>query len=546
MKISKQFVTVGDRRVLVRHAGHGPALVLLHQSPQNSRAMIPWIERLAANYAVFAPDTPAFGESDPLPLSQPEIPDYAAAVAKLLDRLGIERAILFGVHTGAVIALRTALDFPEKVVALVCDGYARFSTTEREALLAHYLPPFEPTWDGSHLIWLLARMREQHLFFPWHDHSQPARLSYPSPAPAHLHDDVMHLLDAGDSYRTGYRAPFLYDDATAAARLKVPAHIYYRAEDVLAPHLQRLPLLPSHVMAETVRGGPSALVAKADAVFAAHAAGATALDAGKCVEAAKAAGRSILATPEGDLGYRLVAGCGSEVVLHLHDIGSPVCVPVTRELAAITVLPDLPGHGASRDWPHEHCSPDRVAIALLALLDSLGLDRVSIFAVGGSGAIGAELAKLLGARAARLTLQNPLSLNAAERGQFLELLPDLTPTSAGSHLMAAWNFARLKYLFWPWLPQDGQAARQVMAPSPRRVHSDVVEIFRAGACFHALWRDVLTPDMARLLSQLAIPVDVLAAPEHEYVRLATRLAASAGLLAADTTGPSDGWKSWHK
>lgn len=112
-------------------------------------------------------------------------------------------------------------DFPEKVVALVCDGYARFSTTEREALLAHYLPPFEPTWDGSHLIWLLARMREQHLFFPWHDHSQPARLSYPSPAPAHLHDDVMHLLDAGDSYRTGYRAPFLYDDdATAAARLR--------------------------------------------------------------------------------------------------------------------------------------------------------------------------------------------------------------------------------------------------------------------------------------------------------------------------------------
>ena len=63
--IISQFVQLGERKVFLRAAGQGPTLLLLHQSPQNSRALIPWIERLSANYAVFAPDTPGFGYSDP-------------------------------------------------------------------------------------------------------------------------------------------------------------------------------------------------------------------------------------------------------------------------------------------------------------------------------------------------------------------------------------------------------------------------------------------------------------------------------------------------
>ena len=83
-KIREQFVQVNGRHVLVRYAGRGPAILLLHQSPQNSRALIPWIERLAQSYAVLAPDTPGFGFSDPPPLAQPTIPDYAAALNALL------------------------------------------------------------------------------------------------------------------------------------------------------------------------------------------------------------------------------------------------------------------------------------------------------------------------------------------------------------------------------------------------------------------------------------------------------------------------------
>ena len=47
---------------------------------------------------------------------------YAADLAGLLDSLGVEQAVIFGVSWGGVTALRFALDFPEKVAALVLDS----------------------------------------------------------------------------------------------------------------------------------------------------------------------------------------------------------------------------------------------------------------------------------------------------------------------------------------------------------------------------------------------------------------------------------------
>ena len=129
VKVHAQFVQVGERRVFVRHAGCGPALVVLHQSPQSSASMQPWFERFAATHAVFAPDTPGFGRSDPLPRAQPTIPDFAQALGELLQALGLQRVPLYGVHSGAAIAARLALDQPQRVAALVCDGLSGSPST---------------------------------------------------------------------------------------------------------------------------------------------------------------------------------------------------------------------------------------------------------------------------------------------------------------------------------------------------------------------------------------------------------------------------------
>lgn len=542
-KIREQFIQVQARHVMVRYAGRGPALMLLHQSPQNSRALVPWIERLASHYSVFAPDTPGFGYSDPLPLAQPTIPDYAAALNALLEKLGIDRVLVYGVHTGAVTALRFALDYPNRVAALVCDGYARFDAAERQSLLGDYLPPFEPKWDGSHLLWLFARFREQNLFFPWNTPTQAARLAYPLPSTAKLHSDVMDVLDAGDGYRIGYRAPFLYDDPTAAARLAVPSTIFYRAEDVLEPHLTRLPPLPEHVTAERIEGGPAALIAKCDAVFQRFAANAAIVDSEVVIDAAKSSTRFILHVDNGPLACRRYAGDTSCAEIYLHDIGTSAVMPGDAKQGAFVLVPDLPNHGASRGWKSDAVTIETSAKAILSVADKLNLSNITIRASGGACAIAALLAKHLSARCATLILVDPLPLNKAEREQFLQSLPDLTPVATGAHLIAAWNWSRLQHLFWPWLISDANAAREVDAPSSYRVHADVVEMVRASESFAVLWASALNADLESIMAKLDCVIRVSCGGEAERVRLAERLVTRLNLNPTDSA--VKGMRQWQ-
>jgi pimeloyl-ACP methyl ester carboxylesterase len=544
-QITEQFVEVGERRVFVRASGTGPALLLLHQSPQNSRALIPWIERLAERYAVFAPDTPGFGLSDPLPLAQPAIPDYAAALDRLLEKLGIARAMVYGVHTGAVTGLRFALDFPARVALLVCDGYARFDAAERQRLLGDYLPPFEPSWDGTHLLWLWARFREQNLFFPWNIPTREARLAYPAPTTAKLHSDVMDVLDAGDGYRAGYRAPFLYDDATAAARLNVPARLFYRVEDVLSAHLTRLPALPANVTARTIDGGAAALIAACDVEFAAFASGSASgcvsVHASEVIAHAAADSRFVEVTPHGSLAFLARQRNGDESDLFLADVGTPASIPPDTPAGRGVLAPELPGHGASPHWQTDTVSVQNIAAAIALVVKKRGHSHVTIRALGGAAAIAVCLAEQLGTACKHLCLIDPIVLDAGEREQFLARLPNTTPHDTGAHLVAAWNWARMRHLFWPWRAADGAAARMVDAPAPARVHAEVVEITRAGPLWHALWREVLQFDVVSSAARCNCPIEVVSSADAECVRIATRLATQLQLQSRATAGQT----SWH-
>ena len=113
--IEHRFVACGERRVMVRRAGSGPPVVLLHESPRSSAAFIPMIEALAERFTVIAPDTPGYGGSDPLDLHRPQIADYADALEEVVDALGLERLALFGRHTGAAIAIEFANRYPAQV-----------------------------------------------------------------------------------------------------------------------------------------------------------------------------------------------------------------------------------------------------------------------------------------------------------------------------------------------------------------------------------------------------------------------------------------------
>lgn len=545
--VHRQFVQVGARRVLLRCAGQGPAVVLVHQSPQNGRAMEPWIHRLATRYAVFAPDTPGYGHSDPLPLAAPGMADYASALRDLLDALGLQRVLLFGMHTGAAIATQTALCHPGRVAGLVCDGLALFDEDERAAILAGYLPPLEPSWDGGHLRWLFARLREQHLFFPWFDGTRAHRLHYPLPSAERVHEGVMDLLDAGDGYRLAYRASFVHDPVEALRALQPPARFFYRRADVLAHCAARCPVLPPQAKALVLQGEEDELVQRCDEVFAAWASQASLADSAVALRAALSPTRHVLQLGGFALAFHLTAASANggdaagAVTLHIPDIGRAATPPDAG--AGLGIALEWPGHGASGagaliDGRAPVTMPALAGAVDAALDQLLGTQRpmaatapLHLQAEGGGCALAVELARQLGPRCTSLRLHNPLPLDDAERAQFLVGLPQLTHKEHGMALLAAWDWVRLSQLFWPWLPPGPTAVIEVPSPDPVRVHAQVREVLRAGPLHAALWQAALHTPLAPALQAWGGAVHIVASVDAEHPRLAQRLAQACGLQA---------------
>ncbi len=103
--------------------GSGPLVVLLPGNTASSAHMRGDVDRLAARYRAVALDLPGTGQSDRIE----RWPDDwwglgAEAAAALIDHLGAVPAIALGTSGGGVIALRLALDAPERVRAVVADS----------------------------------------------------------------------------------------------------------------------------------------------------------------------------------------------------------------------------------------------------------------------------------------------------------------------------------------------------------------------------------------------------------------------------------------
>ncbi len=138
-------------------AGEGESLLLLHQTG-SSRQFGKLMPLLAERYRTFAPDNLGSGNSDPLPPNV-QIADLARSMVHFMDFLGIEKAHIFGFHTGNKIATEMAAAWPSRVDRLILCGQTHSIMAEHEALNAALKPlvessirKFEPEPDGQHLI----------------------------------------------------------------------------------------------------------------------------------------------------------------------------------------------------------------------------------------------------------------------------------------------------------------------------------------------------------------------------------------------------------
>lgn len=121
-------VDVGEVDLRVRHAGEGPAVLLVHGHPRTGAT---W-HRVApllveAGFRVVCPDMRGYGRSGKARLlpdhSQQSKRAVAADLVTLMRQLGPETYAVAGHDRGCYVALRAALDHPQVVTRLaVMDG----------------------------------------------------------------------------------------------------------------------------------------------------------------------------------------------------------------------------------------------------------------------------------------------------------------------------------------------------------------------------------------------------------------------------------------
>lgn len=439
--VRSSFIDVEGVSLRVRTAGQGPAMLLIHQAPISARTMESRIERLKKDFFCLAPDLPGLGESDELTGGLVTVERLARTILGLLARLGIERVVAYGQHTGALVATELAIVAPERVAGVLIGGFPIYTTEESAQRVTTYAPPLAaPDWSGGHLSWLWYRYREQFVYWPWNSKEPRIRATCAIPSTQFLQAGAAEIAARHASYAAIYHAAFDYDAEGALRRVKVPLHFILDLADSLSlkielaaaanPALRRwhaptaeIEATEHRVALEVAHGLPvvsadlsgSASERRVDLVWDRGAVRLWRLNAG--------AGRPCLIMPPFPAGPRAIL----PEVAHVLD----------RELL-LTEFLELPEPGREAEWV------DGFGRAIRPLIADSGL---CIAAAGGACAVASALFVALGEKARQLVL-----LDQDDRGDGTPFDPTLC--SSGGHLLRLWDRLRFERMRPPRATPD--------------------------------------------------------------------------------------------
>lgn len=173
---TESFVEVPGGRLFVVDEGEGPPILLLHAGIAALQAwdtLVP--ELIAAGYRTIRYDLRGFGRSETqvVPFS-----NRADAIA-VLDALGVGRACLVGNSMGGQIAIDTAVEYPDRVAALVAlgAGLGGFdgSLTPEELEVEEAVEALEAAGDIEALVAAQVRLWGDGVLAPEGRMAEPAR-----------------------------------------------------------------------------------------------------------------------------------------------------------------------------------------------------------------------------------------------------------------------------------------------------------------------------------------------------------------------------------
>ena len=516
--IRRAFLTVGDRQVHVRAVGSGPPALFIHSSPTNGSFVVPDMLAQADRYTCFAFDTPGFGLSDPLPLTEMTVADLADATAEAMAALGLPPVPVYGTHSGAAIALELGFRHPGRVTGLVLDGLPVFTAEELARFESIYFAPLIPDPLGGHLTATWTRFRDQTTWFPWYarHHSAHNEIDLNDPEAIHRWTEMFYA--AAPHYRTAYRAAIHYSDAglTAAAGVTVPTVFTATTTDMLHPHLERLPRRQGVEVVEIGRDGTAKhpLTAR---MFARFGGG---MEAPVLPAALVSSARVRRQFTMDGLRPQLVRYAGDRaapVTLLLHDApgSGAILEPRMAELAKdyFVVVPDLPGSGDSAGLPAEAEIADYAA-AMWRLLDAVDIRTVAIEGRGFGASLAVEMAASQSDRTRSLAVDGLLLPEPAERAALAaRYAPPIVVEPDGAHWYRLWLRLRDSLVWWPWFDTRRAAYRRVAADfDAARLHAWTVEVMKQRDTTHHFVNAALRHDAGARLADIACQAVRIAEP----------------------------------
>lgn len=239
--IRRGFVDVQGGQVHYRMVGQpaGIPLVLMHPSPGSGLMLAPLLQATGKYMWTIALDTRGNGDSEPLS-GVPEIEDFADAAWEAIDGLGIDRCYLLGSHTGASIAVEASLQQPTRVRGLIIDNMGLWSEERRGSHILNNSPQRSPDEFGSQFHWAWHYCRDQYLFSPWYEARNENRRNIDLPSPKTMHEFVVEVLKAVETYHMSYSAAARYPKREKLARIRVPTIVSSNNRDPLIRYIDEL------------------------------------------------------------------------------------------------------------------------------------------------------------------------------------------------------------------------------------------------------------------------------------------------------------------
>jgi pimeloyl-ACP methyl ester carboxylesterase len=540
--LRRRIVQLPGRRVHMRTAGNGPRLLLIHGSPANSEYFLQLIPDLADRYACIAPDTPGFGESDPV-MGTASIAALALATGELIEHLECAPCLVFGSHTGAAIALELAALRPELVSSVILDGLPMFTVAEDAELFRGYFEPLVPDERGGHYARTWTRIRDMFIWFPWTAHD-PARLNGSDlPPPTTTHRWVSMLYQAAPHYAQPYRAAIAYGARArvAAATQTRPALYLAHDRDMLYPHLERLPTLKHNDRIAGVSSAPGVWLQAVRDGLARHVA-AEKVASGAVSNCQQSSSDFFIDLPYGQLRMRRFGADGGAPLLLLHDApGSGLMLaPLAEALAAHATVwvPDLPGCANSAPLPTTAPTLGDYVAALLPWLSQFAATPVIVYGRG----CGAALALALAARATRsvaaLWLDELPAPGADGAPLDARICPEIRIEADGSYWYRTWQMLRDSLIYWPWYcTRAGNLLRLPGNYSAAHMHQWTHQSLLQPETMHCLPRAAIAADSGATLAALTRPVTLLARRGHPLLGAAETVrchAAGATVMAIES------------